>query len=175
MVGWLLTVIHHVCFEDIHKYPHPFFRRCDFVLHFLSLMCLDFDGMSHCHKYYLLRSCSSQSVYTSNGKLWHWTKKRKKKYWINTQKLLIKIEILFSLKKKKERKKGIPLESNNLPTPYVTNFPLQTKTLPCISQISHYEQKLFPNRRTSHKSGLLYFPIRKIPRGVMSVMRLWVK
>ena len=124
-------------------------------------------------KYYLLRSCSPQNVYTSNGKLWHWTKK--KKDWINTQKLLIKIEILFSLKKKKERKKGIPLESNNLPTPYVTNFPLQTKTLPCISQISHYEQKLFPNRRTSHKLGLLYFPIRKIPKGVMSVMRLWVK
>ena len=48
----------------------------------------------------------------------------------------------------KERKKGIPLESNSLPTPYVTNFPLQTKTLPCISQISHYEQKLFP---ASHK------------------------
>ena len=32
-------------------------------------------------------------------------KKKKKKDWINTQKLLIKIEILFSLKKKKERKK----------------------------------------------------------------------
>lgn len=119
-------------------------------------------------KYCLLRDCSSQIVYTSNGKLWHWTKK--KNDWINTQKLLIKIEILFSSEKRKES------HYNRIISPlHVTNFPLQTKTLPCISQISHYEQKLFPNRRTSHKWGWLYFPIRKIPRGVMSVMCLWVK